>query len=125
MMENTDMPAAPGIVRAPHTATYEFPIRLRSGDRVRMVVRDDEYPDYWWCVSMESGAEGWVPQSVLEQSDDENATAIADYTAAELTVQPGDSVIVHAEGGGWLWCENESGDYGWIPAECVEPAPDH
>lgn len=125
MTDESGAPAALGIVRSAHSATYEFPIKLREGDKVRMVVQDDEFPDYWWCVSLETGTEGWVPQSVLSVGDDEEAVATTDYSAAELTVHPGDEVTVHADSGGWLWCESESGEFGWVPTECVEPAPDH
>lgn len=125
MTDESGAPAALGIVRSAHSATYEFPIKLRQGDKVRMVVQDDEFSDYWWCVSLETGTEGWVPRSVLSTTDGEQAVADADYSAAELTVQPGDEVTVHADSGGWLWCESESGELGWVPTECVEPAPDH
>lgn len=87
-----------------------------------MIVPDDEYPDYWWCVSMETGAEGWVPRSVLDVQDDETALAREDYSAIELDVDEGQRVTVHAEGGGWLWCESETGEFGWVPVDCVVPA---
>lgn len=125
MSDESGAPAVLGIVHFAHTATYEFPIKLREGDKVRMVVQDDEFPDFWWCVSLETGNEGWVPFSVLTTENNEEAVAVADYSAVELTVEPGDEVTVHADSGGWLWCENESGEFGWVPTECVDPAPDH
>jgi hypothetical protein len=61
----------------------------------------------------------------LETVNEEEAIATAAYSAAELDVEPGDTVQVHAEGGGWLWCEDESSNFGWVPAACVKQAPDH
>lgn len=94
-------------------ASSHPPMSLRRGDVVEVGRRDDEWPEYVWCVR-EDG-EGWVPDVVLTFRDDHTAAAIRDYSTAELSVRPGDEVTVIERLASWSWCEDASGRRGWLP----------
>ncbi len=43
-----------------------------------------------------------------------------DYSAAELSVEPGDELVLHKPESGWHWASKSDGEVGWIPAEKVD-----
>jgi hypothetical protein len=47
------------------------------------------------------------------------AIALADYSAYELDVAPGETLTVYRELNQWYWCSNQAGVHGWVPATCV------
>ena len=109
-----------GAVVAPHTAPDGIPPTVRKGDRVRLGHRHERWTEYAWCTDA-SGSSGWVPFNVLDAREGSEATAVQDYSAQELDIQPGDRLRLMWKAGGWWWCENRDGDRGWVPTECVEP----
>ena len=46
--------------------------------------------------------------------------ALCDYEATELSVSVGEELIMGKEESGWIWCTNQDGESGWVPAEHVE-----
>ncbi len=44
-----------------------------------------------------------------------------DYSARELTVQPGEEVVIEEARHGWLLVRNAQGERGWIPASHTKP----
>ncbi|MEM7734830.1 MAG: SH3 domain-containing protein [Deinococcota bacterium] len=48
------------------------------------------------------------------------AIALADYSAHELDIDPGETLTVYKELNQWYWCSNQAGVHGWVPAMCVE-----
>jgi SH3-like domain-containing protein len=101
-------------VIALHRSNYPDPIEFSTGELLRLGRRDHEYPG-WIRVILASGNEGWAPESLI----DENAVALDDYTARELNVEVGESVIWHRELAGWVWVENEKGESGWVPESAI------
>lgn len=96
---------------------YENPIRLKENERVIPGKRDDEYPGWQWCTNSQ-GISGWVPEVILQRQNGE-VFATCGYDAIELTVKFGEELLVEAEQNGWLWCQSQSGERGWIPTKNV------
>ncbi len=116
----------PAHVTRQYKATYTDPIRLRQGERVTLGRIDTEYPGWRWCMAQD-GREGWVPMVLLGPERDGTALALVDYDAIELSVEPGDALLIHRRLDGWLWVSNSRNETGWIPdthAEPVFPAAD-
>ena len=107
-------------VIAPHKATYADTIVLSKGEAASAGRTDPENPGWIWCVC-DSGKSGWVPLAYLKLEGDK-ATALFDYNAMELTVEIGAALSVVREESSWALCETDSGEQGWIPLKCLEPA---
>lgn len=99
---------------------YDDPIKLVSGDKVRITKRDlwNDQHVWIWCIHV-GGKEGWVPDSFIDV-EGENATALQDYDAIELTVAEGEHVTIVEETHGWYWVKNSQEQCGWVPIENVE-----
>mgnify|MGYP002780938970 FL=1 len=78
---------------APYVAQYADPIRLAAGDPLIVHREDDEFPGWHWCTGPD-GREGWVHASFFTRSDGA-ARAVRDYSARELTVEPGVRFEIH------------------------------
>lgn len=104
-------------VTKPYTRVYENPIAFLSGERVRVVKRDEDNPAWIWCVATDA-REGWVHESFLEIHGHE-ATGTRDYNAIELTVTAGTRLEGIESVGGWGFCRNAAGAVGWVPLENV------
>jgi hypothetical protein len=110
-----------GIVIKAHQRSYDDPITLVQGERVRLEERDlwnDQY--LWiWCTN-DAGKSGWVADSFLDiDADGQHATSKRDYDAIELTVNEGDRLTLLEETHGWYWVRNEQGTQGWIPVDHI------
>ena len=110
-----------------YEASRKDPIVVREGERVLVGRRDVEYPGWAWCTGPD-GREGWTPERFLCGSDggalmpgyQGKAVAAVDYDAHELTVEPGDELVVIGETDGWLLGERGGdGGRGWVPAAAV------
>lgn len=123
MMENDDRLSASGarrgLVVAPYAAAYPDPLTVHVGEKVRLVARISEWPGWIWCVNTANRG-GWVPETYLMRKDDRNGVILTNYSAAELTVAEQEELAVEREESGWLWCTNQRGDSGWVPAQCVQ-----
>jgi len=53
--------------------------------------------------------------------DDYRYIASHDYSARELSVKTGESVVGLGEVGGWLLAQTAAGAQGWVPLEHVQP----
>src|SRR5262245_43076608 len=98
---------------------YPDPIRGRAGYRVKILRRDEEYPEWTWCLG-EDGRAGWVPLIFLEITA-ADGVLVCDYDATELEVRTGDEIFVTEEIGGWIRGTNTSERTGWVPTTCLEP----
>jgi hypothetical protein len=108
-----------GRVIKAHKRTYDDPMQVKQGEVIRVTKRelwDDRYP-WLWCVTA-TGKEGWMPESFVEIND-EQAIALRDYSAIELTVAIGDNLTIMDEVSGWYWVQSAHHEYGWVPVECV------
>ena len=106
-----------------YQAQYADPIQGESGTTVLVAREDDEYRGWWWCTAPD-GRTGWVPADVLEPPPIAGGTAVLRryYSARELTVRAGESLLVEEERTGWLFVRNVHGERGWIPASHAEGA---
>ncbi len=100
-----------------HTAIYLDPITMKAGDIIDVSDREDNWQGWiWvWCTN-QSGKSGWVPKGYVVQNG-EIWRACYDYSAVELSVEVGEKVEVLQQESGWIWCRNERGESGWVPAE--------
>ena len=46
--------------------------------------------------------------------------ALCDYEATELSVSVGEELRMGKEESDWIWCTNQKGKSGWVPADHVE-----
>jgi hypothetical protein len=102
---------------------YANRIGFAAGEIVTLGARDTEWPAFVWTVTPIDGNAGWAPFEWLRPLGDGRAEALRDYSAQELDVDAGDEVVLHAELGGWWWCEHADGRCGWVPTEHLEIAP--
>ncbi len=113
----------PLLVIEPHVRTYPDPISINQGERVSAGERDhsgDRDGDWIWC-SNAAGKSGWVPEQFLA-IDGEEATTLVDCDTIEMTVDVGERLTGGEPVNGWVWCENEEEETGWVPLTCVQAA---
>ncbi len=103
-----------------HERSYDDPIRLTAGERVRITKQDmwDNDSLWLWCIA-DSGKEGWVPANFIERNG-ENGVVQYDYNAIELTVVVGENLTIFNEESGWYWVANQQGEEGWVPIICCQ-----
>lgn len=112
------------------TASYDNPIMLKKDEKVivDLSIKETapEWADWVWCMAG-NGMVGWVPIQILnvcETLPDEKQIAIAleDYSAYELTVNQGDTVVGDCKClNGWLLCRKENtAEEGWLPMRCLQ-----
>jgi uncharacterized protein YgiM (DUF1202 family) len=108
----------PGIVIKAYQAPYPDPIVVKKDENVRVDRRQHtDIPGWLWCTA-ESGKSGWVPLKFL-QLEGEDALLGRDYSAVELTVQPGDKLTLLEMESGFWWVTHADGRQGWVPEECI------
>jgi hypothetical protein len=59
------------------------------------------------------------PEKYVERRGD-TGIALCDYEATELSVSVGEELRMGKEESGWIWCTNQKGQSGWVPADHVE-----
>ncbi len=106
------------MVREAYTAQYRDPIAFRRGDPIQVQEADTEFTEWFWCRGPEE-KEGWVHRSFLSQASGA-ATALADYTAKELTVEVRDQARIIRLLDGWAFVELDGNEVGWVPARALE-----
>lgn len=101
-----------------YQSAYPDPLRIYRGERLTVQPKETKWTGWAWCVNA-SGKGGWVPEKYLQETG--NAViAMRDYDATELSVIAGADLTVMNEESGWLWCENQKQERGWVPAENVQ-----
>lgn len=118
-MNTNSRPGCTGRVIADYQATYLDPLTIQSGEALTLGKTDPEWPGWIWCTNRD-GQSGWVPESYLERHG-QKGIARYDYTAAELSVQANEELILHQFESGWYWATNQDGQSGWVPASHIEP----
>jgi uncharacterized protein YgiM (DUF1202 family) len=112
-------PERVGRVIRDYDSPYSEPIIMRAGEKVSVGERESEWEGWIWCTAAKEKSR-WVPESYVQRCGDV-ATLLRDYEATELSVRAGDEVLLGQEVAGWVWCTNERGHGGWVPADCVGP----
>jgi uncharacterized protein YcsI (UPF0317 family) len=105
-------------VATAYTAAHSDPITFAPGDVLRLGARDMEWPEFTWCTAP-NGTSGWVHDSFYVRHGRTGVASLR-YSAKELTVERGDVLMIQDERGGWSWCRNQQGAYGWIPDTHLE-----
>jgi len=109
-------------VASRHRPPDRAPIRVNTGDQVRVGERDDEWPAFVLLTMPDDGS-GWVPSRHLAVSGGGKAVAARDYDTTELDVDIGvELIVIEADTlSGWLWCRRPGGRCGWLPVTRLDP----
>lgn len=107
------------IVTEAYTTVYKNPIRLNTGEMVRIEKRDTtlEWRGWVYCID-QRGVAGWVSENYLKESGP-TAVVLKDYDATELDVVSGEEVKIYYEEFGWYWVKNCKGAKGWVPKKNI------
>ncbi|HJT56653.1 MAG TPA: SH3 domain-containing protein [Ktedonobacteraceae bacterium] len=107
-----------------YQAQYADPISFTSGELLQVSDRTENWRDnsawLWIRCTDPRGKNGWVPQNAVD-TPVAKKTGIAryDYSATELTITVGEELLGAQAESGWLWCTDQHGNKGWIPADHV------
>ena len=101
-----------------YQSAYPNPLKLKKDDRIKTGERESEWPGWIWCTDR-NNVSGWVPEGYIRIEGNE-AIMLYDYDATELTVNPGDQLLIINEEVGWYWCLDPKGNSGWVPKENVK-----
>ena len=94
------------------------PLIVSDGEELTISEKESSWSGWIWCTNRD-GKSGWVPESYIERKGD-TCVALYGYEATELTVEVGEELIASKEESSWIWCMNQEGQSGWVPAENVE-----
>lgn len=111
------------MVIADHISEYSEPITFEKGADLSIgeKYQGDEDWDNWYFCTTPGQKGGWVPAQVIENVKLETSIALESYTARELNVQTGETVVGERILNGWVWCKKtESPESGWIPLSCLK-----
>lgn len=106
------------IVIKTHKSAYPNPIRLIENEIVTISHCDLEWQGWIW-IYQASGHAGWAPQQIFSFFGPDKGICIEDYTAHELSVNAGETVLLGKKLNGWYWAKSQSGESGWLPHEHV------
>jgi len=106
-------------VRKSYEPAYAEALIAGKGEKLRYERRATDWPGWIWCTSG-NGKSAWVPESWV-QLRDEFCVLSRDYSSRELSVKEGEVLEVEMEESGWAWARNSAGDYGWVPADRIDP----
>jgi hypothetical protein len=77
-----------------------------------------EWAGWVWCTN-QAGRSGWAPEVYVRREGD-TGLGLVDYDGTELSVEVGQELLVGAQESGWIWCTDQAGQGGWVPAKNVE-----
>ncbi|MEE8578270.1 MAG: SH3 domain-containing protein [candidate division Zixibacteria bacterium] len=102
----------------PYRSAFPDPLILTEGTKVRIGHRESDSPGWIWCA-IDDGKEGFIPENFII-SDGAIGRLKRSYDATELTVAVDQRLVIIEEESGWLYCRNENGKLGWIPAKVAK-----
>ena len=109
---------AVSVVRS-HLRTLPYAPRAAAEEIVQFIEHDANNPGWFHGVDA-AGVDGYFPRDwFLVDETHHRATALRDYDAIELEINPGDPVYPIATVGPWLQVIKRDGSIGWIPQHCV------
>ena len=106
-------------VITPYKAAFPDPWVMHAGDKLAIGREDTEWPGWLWCTRPD-GESRWVPDSFVEVQGDAAGVALVDYDATELSVEVGETLTTGQEVNAWVWCTNQEGHSGWVPAKHLQ-----
>jgi hypothetical protein len=101
-----------------YQSAYTDPLLISTGEELTISEKESEWSGWVWCTKRD-GKSRWVPESYVERKGD-TWVARTDYEATELSVRVGEELVMGEEESGWIWCTNQEGQSGWVPADHVE-----
>lgn len=111
-----------GRVIGDYQLAFPDPLIIRAGEKLSIGEKKSSWPGWIWCTNGK-GHSGWVPERYLERKG-KTGLALYDYDATELSVSAGEELALGKGESGWIWCTNQKGKSGWVPAEHVEKLQD-
>jgi len=107
-----------------HRSNYPNPITLSKGQSVILGKKYDgpeDWDNWVYCSTIDGSQEGWVPEQII-QAKEGVGVVLDDYTAKELNVEVGETVVGIRVLNGWIWCEKANGkESGWVPKDHLKP----
>ncbi len=94
------------------------PLVVSAGEQLMIGAKETSWSGWVWCTDRH-GKSSWVPEKYIERGGN-TGTAICHYDATELSVNVEEELIMGEEESGWIWCMNREGQWGWVPADCIE-----
>ena len=104
-----------------YQSPYSEPLVISAGEELAIDEKESEWSGWIWCTNQD-GKSRWVPERYVERKGD-TGIALYDYEATELSVSVGEELVMGKEESGWIWCTNQRGQSGWVPADHVEKLP--
>jgi hypothetical protein len=101
-----------------YESAYPDPLVISAGEELTIGAKGSSWSGWIWCTTRD-GRSRWVPENYIKRKGD-TGRALCDYEATELSVRVGEELIMGQEESGWIWCTNQEGRSGWVPADCVQ-----
>ena len=105
-------------VVAAHKSDVLDPLLVKTGEKLKVEAKQTVWSGWLWCTN-QSDQSGWMPENYLVRQGN-TGIARQDYDATELSVDIGEELIMGYEESGWIWCANQQGQHGWVPADHLE-----
>ena len=99
------------IVNKPHIYEGDFPT-FKEGVKVSNLEKCKEY--YAWYSCEIEGYNIYIHEDYFQDE-----VLIKEYNPTELNVNIGDKLTLVRIKNSWLYCKNEAGILGWVPADNV------
>jgi hypothetical protein len=109
---------AQAVVTDEYRSAFPDPITIKA-DEIAVVSHCDLEWRGWIWITLPDGKAGWAPEQYFLPLSPNEVVCLEDYRAQELTVHPGEALIVTQALNGWYWAEKPSGENGWVPQECL------
>jgi uncharacterized protein YgiM (DUF1202 family) len=100
-----------------YQSPYSEPLFISAGEELTIGEKESEWSGWIWCTN-QNGESRWVPEKYVERKGN-TGIALYDYEATELSVSFGEELTMGKEESGWIWCMNQKGQSGWVPADHV------
>jgi len=100
-----------------YQSPYSDPLVIKAGEQLAIGEKESEWSGWVWCTN-QNGKSRWVPEKYVQRQGD-TALALRGYEATELTVSVGEELTLGEQESGWIWCTNQEGQSGWVPADHV------
>lgn len=111
------------IVIRSHKSNYPNPIFLKKDEKVKVGHTYEGEGDWknWVFCEDEYGGKGWIPKQIIATEQGEIGTILEAYTAKELHIEIGETLIAIKELNGWMWCERIlTKEQGWVPKSSIK-----
>ena len=95
-------------------------MHLTAGQEVTSGPADKTWPGWIWATDSNE-CSGFVPAEILEPLGEDRWATMQDFDPTVLKIKRGDAITSLQQIHGWHWCENASGDHGWVADYLLHP----